>query len=102
MTVSEIGVHTGRINTDIQNLKNGLNRTRRHIRDLRERMDALNRMWDGEANAAMRLRFQADQESLISLCDFLDALIRQLEAARQEYDTCENDVSSAISALRVR
>lgn len=101
MGMTEIGVHTGRMGSDVQSLRSSLKKTRNDVEQLRRQMEQLNTMWTGEANNAMRQRFQLDYESMTSLCNFLEALINDLESAQQSYDRCEDNVSSAVRALSI-
>ena len=71
------------------------------IRRLRTKMDAMNGMWEGPANAAMRQRFQADYQQMQALCASIEELIQVLEAIRRSYDRCEDEVRSAVDALRI-
>lgn len=99
--ISVIEINTEQLNRDIQRLRQRLSQTRSHIQSLREKMDAMNRMWEGPANAAIRQRFQADHANMLNLCKMLEELIRMLESIRQSYDTCETNVRSAVDALRI-
>lgn len=101
MAISEIGVHTGRMNQDIKALWQGLAQARSHIQQLSHKMDTLNRMWEGATNEAMRQRFQRDYENMQELCNFLQQLIQELETACAAYDACENNVSGIIGALSI-
>lgn len=101
MAISEIGVHTGRMNQDIKALWQGLAQARSHIRQLSHQMDALNRMWEGAANETMRQRFQTDYENMQELCSFLQQLITELETSCAAYDACENNVSNLIGTLSI-
>lgn len=102
MEINDIGVHTGQMQTDIQNLRSMLSQTRRHLQSLSDSMESLNQMWSGEANAAMRLRFQQDYNSLSALCAFIEKLIQAMESSRQDYDQCDNQVASAVASLIIQ
>ena len=99
--ISLIEVDTARMDSDIKRLRGTLARTRTHIEALRAGMADLNGMWEGPANLAMRRRFQADHERMLALCASLEELIQILESIRQAYDTCEDNVRSAVDALRI-
>jgi len=101
MGMREIGVHTGRMSSDVQSLRGALQRARKDAARLQSRMDHLNTMWSGQANAAMRQRFREDYERITALCDFLESLITALEHTRQSYDRCEDSVSDTVQALSV-
>lgn len=99
--ISVIEINTVQLSSDIKRLQNTLSRTRNHIEQLRAKMAAMNSMWEGPTNLALRQRFQEDHERMLALCSSLEDLIRTLESIRQAYDTCENNVRSTVDALRV-
>lgn len=99
--ISLVEVSTAQMESDVQRLRAMLERTRSHIARLRDKMEAMNRMWEGPANRAIRQRFQADYERMLELCASIEELIRALESIRQAYDACENQVRGAVDALRI-
>lgn len=99
--ISIIEINTVQLSSDIRRLNNILAQTRNHIEQLRAKMDAMNRMWEGPSNLALRQRFQADHERMLALCYSLDDLLQILESIRQAYDTCEDRVRGTVDALRV-
>ncbi len=99
--ISLIEINTERLSNDIKRLRTALSQTRNHIEQLRAKMAAMNSMWEGPTNLAMRQRFQEDHERMIALCSSLEELIQVLESIRQAYDTCEGQVRGAVDALRV-
>lgn len=99
--ISVIEINTEQLDRDIQRLREKLSQTRTHINRLKDRMDAMNKMWEGTANQAVRQRFQRDHQNMLNLCEMLEELIQTLESIRQSYDSCENHVRSAVDALRI-
>lgn len=99
--VSQIQVNTAQMDSDIRRLRGTLAQTRAHIETLRAKMAAMNNMWEGPSNLAMRQRFQADHDQMLALCGSLEELIQILESIRQAYDACENNVRSMVDALRI-
>ncbi len=99
--ISLIEINTARLNSDIQRLRRTLSQTRNHTGQLRAKMDAMNSMWEGPTNQAMRQRFQEDHERMLALCGSLEELLETLETIRQAYDNCENRVRGVVDALRV-
>lgn len=99
--IARIEMDTQRLQRDIGLLREGRERARSHINELRNKMDAMNNMWEGPANAAMRQRFQKDYDYMMALCSTVQEMINTLESIRQAYDTCENNVHSLVSALRI-
>lgn len=100
-TISLVEVNTTQMSNDIKRLRTMLDRTRNHIESLRQKMAAMNGMWEGATNMAIRQRFKADHERMLALCTSLEELIRTLEAIRQAYDTCESNVRNAVDTLRI-
>ncbi len=101
MQINRIEVDTGRINADIESLRTGLEAARDHLKQLSDRITAMNGMWSGDANDVMKLRFQSDYGSLQALCKDVQGLITRLETIRQAYDTCENNVKDVVNSLTV-
>lgn len=101
MVISNIEINTSRLNSDIRDLRTKLGNARNHVRELKSKMDAMNGMWAGQANSAMRQRFLLDYENMTSFCNFIEELLTSLETIRQSYDTCENNVTSAVNALSI-
>lgn len=99
--ISLIEVNTELLSNDIKRLRTVLVQTRNHIKQLRDKMVAMNSMWEGPTNMAMRQRFQEDHERMLALCSSLEELLRVLESIRQAYDACEDQVHGAVNALRV-
>ena len=100
-TISLVEVNTTQLSNDIKRLRTMLDRTRNHIKSLKGKMDAMNSMWEGPTNLAIRQRFQTDHERMLALCTSLEELIQMLETIRQAYDNCEGKVRSAVDALRI-
>ncbi len=99
--ISVIEINTAQLSSDIKRLRGTLARTRSHIEQLRVKMAAMNSMWEGPTNQAMRQRFRADHERMLALCASLEELLQMLESIRQTYDTCEDQVRGVVDALRV-
>lgn len=101
MAITKIEINTTRLNRDIRSLRETLNDARHSIQQLKGRMDAMNAMWEGDANEVMCRRFLMDYENLTSFCDFIEELIQSLESIRQSYESCEGDVMSVVDALSI-
>lgn len=101
MAITKIEINTTRLSADIRSLQETLNDARNRIQELKGKMDAMNTMWEGDANEVMRHRFLVDYENLISFCDFIEELIQSLETIRHSYENCEGDVMSAVNALSI-
>jgi uncharacterized protein YukE len=99
--VTNLEIETGRLQRDIESLKNDLSGMRRTGDDMMNSIHELSAMWEGPAKEVFLVQFQSDYEMLQSMEEAIGGLIKGLEYAREQYDKCENDVSSAIYAIRV-
>ena len=71
------------------------------MRKLSEVSMQLNSMWEGEAKQAFIMAVQDDIRRLSELITALEKFTTSTDTARGNYDTCEKNVSSIISSLRV-
>lgn len=101
MNITNLKVNTDRMNSDAQTLRERLNRTRTHCRQIKEQMDALNGMWKGYAHNAVAQQFAAEYENMCALCDLFEEMIENLEGIRTEYASCENEVMNTVNALKI-
>lgn len=98
---NKLEIETRRLQSDIEGLRDHLNGLRQTGDSLMAEINALSAMWEGEAKNAFTAQFQSDYNTLKSMAEVIEDLIKDLEFARQQYDTCENSVSSLISSIRV-
>lgn len=97
----EITVDTGLLANDINSLQNLLNNIKKDMDKMYDAVEVLNGMWDGEANEAFNQQFSQDHNDMKELCDTVQRIIDCLEYAKKEYNTCETEISSIISAISV-
>jgi WXG100 family type VII secretion target len=100
-SITRLEIETGRLQRDIDSLKSYLNSMRQTGDNMMAGIRALSSMWEGEAKEAFTVQFQSDYETLQSMEQIIEDLIKTLEFAEEQYVTCENDVASIISAIRV-
>lgn len=99
--IKELEIETQRLQTDIDNLRMHLDGMRKTGDSMMAGINGMSSMWEGEAKNAFVAQFQSDYETLKSTADVIEDLIKTLEEAKQQYDTCESNVASIISALKV-
>lgn len=93
----EIGVHTGRMGSDVRNLESLVSAMKRDAERIKDSMDRLNSMWTGSANQAMRQRFETDYRNVTALCRVCELMAEDMEQMRREYESCEYRVSAQVS-----
>lgn len=101
METLNLKVNTNRLASDVQQLTTRLAQAKEHGEKIRAAMDALNAMWEGPARDAEKQRFDTEYANLVSLYDLVQQMIDELSAARDAYETCENQVMDTVSGLRV-
>lgn len=99
--VTRLEIETRKLQSDITDLRTRLANMRRIGESMMAGINALNSMWEGEAKNAFVTQFQTDYETLNSMAEVIEDLIKDLEQARMQYDTCESRVGSIVSAMRV-
>lgn len=99
--IANLEIETQRLQNDIDSLKGHLRAMRQTGDKMMASINALSAMWEGPAKNAFTAQFQSDYETLKSMEEVIDALIGNLEYAKEQYDKCENNVASIINAIRV-
>lgn len=99
--VSKIEIETGRLQSDIDDLRGRLSRMHQTGEKMMSEINALSAMWEGEAKNAFTAQFKSDYETLLSMEQVIEDLIEDLEYAKERYNSCESSVSSIISSIRV-
>lgn len=99
--MTKLEIESRRLQSDIESLKVHLNSMRQVGNRMMSNINALSSMWEGEAKNAFIKQFQSDYETLNSMAKVIEDLIKDLEYAREQYDTCENRVAAIIQNIRV-
>jgi len=99
--ITDLEIETHRLQGDIDSLTGELNALRSTGKEMMAGVDALSSMWEGQAKEAFTAQFRSDYETLNSMADVIQELIKCLENARSQYDACEQKVGSIINAIRV-
>lgn len=101
MAVKEIAVDTSALYGDIQELREALSAVRSQLSDMFGQIAELDAMWDGPANAEFDRQFGMDHENAENMCKTVESLIECMEYARNQYNSCENEVNDIVSVIRV-
>ena len=101
MANQEITVNTDTLASDIAELTSRLNMARRMLTDMFAQIQELDAMWDGPANNEFNRQFANDHESAKGLCQTVESLINCMEYAKEQYNSCENQVNGIVSAINI-
>lgn len=94
-------IDTVRLQNDIDSLKTHLNQMKTKGESMMEGILALGQMWEGASKEAFTSQFQADYQILQAMEQVIDDLIRNLEFAKDQYESCEDGVESIINSIRI-
>lgn len=101
MANQEITINTDTLASDIAELNSALETARRTLSDMFTQIQELDAMWDGPANDEFNKQFTNDHENAKGLCATVESLIACMEYAREQYNSCENQVNGIVSAIRI-
>lgn len=96
-----ISTSTERMKDDISAYNDHLVRMQKSFDEAWGAVDALNATWTGPAHDTLVAQFLHDQEVMKTLMTNLRNYREELENARKEYVTCENNVNSLIRSMNV-
>lgn len=99
--ITYVEVDTERLNRDIQELNESLAKVQGSLVSMMEEIEEMNGMWTGRANLAFRLQVNRDRELMEALISETRHLSECMAYAGNEYVRCENDVKSAVEAIRI-
>lgn len=95
----EVNIDT--LKSDITKLNSCKSTLQNRLAALSGGMSSLNDCWEGSAKQAYMTQYQADEDTLRDILTALDEFIQTLEYAREEYQTCENAVYSAVRSISI-
>lgn len=101
MSITEIEIDTEHLKKDVEMFKNLLSQLKKNQDSMERAIERLNTMWQGPANQIFNIQFRADCESFSNVCATVEAMIQAMEAARMDYEACDEQVSDLINAIRV-
>lgn len=97
----EITIDTDSLGKDIDVLQTHLAAIEKDMDKMYEAVRVLDTMWDGPANAAFNQQFAKDKQDMATLCQTVQKIIKCLEYAKKQYNSCEADVGNIVSAIKV-
>ena len=97
---NKIQVNTQSLGSDANTMNTALTAIRNSMKSVFEAVSELDRMWDGPANEAFNAEFKKDKETMDKQCTSVEKLIECMNSAKKDYEKCENQVQSAVSAIR--
>lgn len=101
MSAKEIAVNTFSLAGDISELRETLSNAKTQLEDMFNQIKELDAMWDGPANAEFNQQFSNDYENAKNICATVESLLACIEFAQNEYNSCENEVNSVVSAISI-
>ena len=101
MTIKEIAVNTNTLANDIDALTTALASARAQLDDMFHQVAELDTMWDGPANDEFNRQFGNDYENAKNLCKTIESIIECMKFAKDQYNTCENEVNGIVSAITI-
>lgn len=97
----KIRINTKSLQNDTESIRKYLKQVEKRIADMQKDVADMNKMWSGSANKAFNKAFQDDINAMKELCNSIQGIISYQTTAKQEYNNCENKVSSLISSISV-
>lgn len=94
-------VETGQVNTMYQSFKDALGQISTNKQRMYQALENLDGTWRGPAHDAFVAQYTADNEKMTGLLQELEQVAENISTARQEYDTCEEQVKQAIASIQV-
>ena len=101
MAIKEIEINTVTLLRDIDILETKMGELDGQTEKMFSAISDLDTMWDGPASEAFKEQFQLDYQSCKEMSKVLKDLVESLKHARQEYDTCEQNVEDLIRAIQI-
>jgi WXG100 family type VII secretion target len=101
MNIKEITVNTSTLNSDIGELQTALDSAKAQLEDMFNQITELDTMWDGDANEEFNKQFRIDYDNTKSLFDTIKSLIECMEYARDQYNSCENEVGNLVNSIKI-
>lgn len=94
-------VDTQRLRSSVKKLSNVLSDIQKEQKALLRAMEELDTTWTGPAREAFRAQVLSDNEMVNKLTRNLMDGVNQLDNARNEYDSCEQDAVKLIRSISI-
>ncbi len=94
-------VDTGQVARTVSQLSSLIIRIDQDKKQMFENVETLDNMWAGEAHDTFKIQYLQDDTLMASLIDILEAVVDDIDQARQEYDKCEGEVRQLAESIRL-
>ena len=96
-----IGTNTQTMGRDISQYGTMVQMVETALGDAYSAINELNNTWTGPAHDALVAQFVSDKEIMDDMLKILRDYGTDLDNAKREYETCENNVDSLIRSMKV-
>ena len=97
----KIKVNTSRLNSDSNQISECIRAIKSEMGKMEASAGQLDSMWDGESSETFKSVFKEDRDLLAAVIISLEKIQKDEMDAKSKYYSCENKVSSLVSAIRV-
>lgn len=94
-------VDTSSLESTIRNMETELENIQQIRTRLYTALEELDGMWEGQAHDVFAIQYTTDQSTLQKMCQTISDAIEGLDAARKEYNSCEQSVKNKISRITI-
>lgn len=94
-------VDTARLESEVDSMSQDVESLKNHAAAVQRALSELDGMWAGAAHDEFVVQRDNDYRVLTTFLDSLQKGISQMGKARQQYDTCEENVKARIRSIRV-
>ena len=101
MAIEQFEVDTAILRQSAGEVERKLADMQTKLKELTQKMEELDGMWDGPASETFRVQFTSDCAAFQEMCGVIRDFIDSVEYAAKEYDVCEGKVKSAVQAIQV-
>lgn len=91
--------NTNKLSSDESTIEGELKNIKSYMANLEEIGRLLEQLWEGEAALGFQLRLSDDIAKLEEICKGMESVAKYERNAVNEYNKCEKDISSVISAI---
>ena len=99
--LTEITIDMSLLQNTVTTMQEQVARLRGDMDDIFNQIQELDRMWDGPANDTFRAQFLQDRQEMQEICNELQKMNDCLVYAKNEYNTCENNINGIVTSIRI-
>lgn len=97
----KIKINTNRLGTDAENIKRYMDNLAGEVQNMRNSVNALRSMWEGQSCDAFYQAFSDDMRAMEAVIKNLKRIWTYDTNAKKEYENCERKVSAMIADIRI-